>query len=132
MQHIVKESLTRNGNGAGAINARGIPHRGWTHDQRVAGAADAALGETHVVPSIGQAAATFGVSMYSVRQELKARAVFKKAAERAEREAAEIEEAYAVNQLIDAWLGASSKVREVAVREIGIADVWDVIARIVG
>jgi len=63
MQNIIKESLNRNnGNGAGAINARGIPHRGWTPEQRVTAAVDAVLGTTHVVPTIGQAARDFYVS----------------------------------------------------------------------
>src|SRR5262245_40970002 len=75
MQNIIKESLTRNGNGAaGAINARGISHRRWTDEERVAGAVDAVLGMTHVVPSIGQAATAFFVSPAKVTAELKARA----------------------------------------------------------
>jgi hypothetical protein len=133
MQNLIRESLNRNGNGAAAIvNARGISHRGWTPEQRVAAAADAVLGATHVVPSIGQAATAFNVSAPKIRAELKARAAAKEAAEHAGREATEIEEAYAVNRLIDAWFGASPKAREVAVREVGVANVWDVIARIVG
>jgi hypothetical protein len=75
MQNIIKENLARNGNGAaGAINARGISHRGWTDEERVARAADAVLGETHVVPSIGQAATAFFVSPARIREELKTRA----------------------------------------------------------
>lgn len=74
MQNIIKQSLTRNGNGSGAINARGIPHRGWTDEERVARAADAVLGEMHVVPSIGQAATAFFVPPARIREELKTRA----------------------------------------------------------
>jgi hypothetical protein len=73
MLDIVKKSLARNGNGSGAINARGISHRGWTDEERAARAADAVLGATHVVPSIGQAAAAFFVSPAKVTAELKAR-----------------------------------------------------------
>jgi len=127
MQNLIKESLARNGgNGSAAINARGISHRGWTPEQRAAAAADAVLGATHVVPTLGQAATAFNVSATKIRAELKTREAAAEAAERA------IDEDYAVNRLIDAWLGASPKAREVAVREIGVAAVWDVIARIVG
>ena len=127
MQNLIKESLARNGgNGSAAINARGISHRGWTPEQRAAAAADAVLGATHVVPTLGQAATAFNVSATKIRAELKTREAAAEAAERA------IDEDYAVNRLIDAWLGASPKAREVAVREVGVANVWDVIARIVG
>jgi hypothetical protein len=127
MQNLIKESLARNGgNGSAAINARGISHRGWTPEQRAAAAADAVLGATHVVPTLGQAATAFNVSATKIRAELKTREAAAEAAERA------IDEDYAVNRLIDAWLGASPKAREVAVREIGVAAAWDVIARIVG
>ena len=127
MQNLIKESLARNGgNGSAAINARGISHRGWTPEQRVAAAANAVLGTTHVVPTLGQAATAFNVSATKIRAELKTREAAAEAAERA------IDEDYAVNRLIDAWLGASPKAREVAVREIGVAAAWDVIARIVG
>jgi hypothetical protein len=74
MIDIVKESLVRNGNGSGAINARGIPHRGWTDEERIAAAADAVLGAVHVVPSIGQAATAFFVPRRKLAAELKARA----------------------------------------------------------
>ena len=127
MQNLIKESLARNGgNGSAAINARGISHRGWPPEQLAAAAADAVLGATHVVPTLGQAATAFNVSATKIRAELKTREAAAEAAERA------IDEDYAVNRLIDAWLGASPKAREVAVREIGVAAVWDVIARIVG
>jgi hypothetical protein len=127
MQNLIKESLARNGgNGSAAINARGISHRGWTPEQRAAAAANAVLGATHVVPTLGQAATAFNVSATKIRAELKTREAAAEAAERA------IDEDYAVNRLIDAWLGASPKAREVAVREIGVAAVSDVIARIVG
>ena len=79
-----------------------------------------------MVPTLGQAATAFNVSATKIRAELKTREAAAEAAERA------IDEDYAVNRLIDAWLGASPKAREVAVREIGVAAVWDVIARIVG
>jgi len=132
MLDIVKKSLACNGNGAAAINARGLSHRAWTSEQRVAAAADAALGMSHVVPSLKLAATAFGVSVYMVRQELKTRAKAREDAERAERATAELDEAYAANRLIDAWRDASSGARRVAVCEIGVANVWDVIANIVG
>jgi hypothetical protein len=126
MLDIVKKSLACNGNSSGAINARGIPHRGWTAEQRVAAAADAVLGTTHVVPSIGQAATQFGVSPYSVRQELKARA---EAPRRIQDEAEWVNEQ--ADLLVEVWNFASPTAREAAVRVIGVGNVWNVVAPIV-
>jgi hypothetical protein len=127
MQNIVSESLARNGNGSGAIvNARGIPHGGWTPEQRVAAAADAVLGATHVVPSIGQAATAFGVPPAKIRAELKARAA---AAER-ERQAEYARQG--ALPIVSAWDHATAQGRAEAIRLIGVADVWDVLAGVVG
>jgi hypothetical protein len=127
MQNLIKESLARNGgNGSAAINARGISHRGWTPEQRAAAAADAVLGATCVIPSIGQAATAFGVSPYSVRRELKTREA---AAER-ERHAE-----YARQRalpIVSAWDHATPQGRAEAFRLIGVANVWDVLSSVVG
>jgi hypothetical protein len=82
MQSIVKESLTRNGNGSNAVNARGISKRGWTPEQRVAAAADAVLGASRVVPTIRQAATAFYVSPAAITAELRARAAVQGVPER--------------------------------------------------
>jgi hypothetical protein len=129
MLDIVKKSLVRNGNGSGAINARGIPHRGWSLEQRVAAAADAVLGATHVVPSIGQAATVFGVSPYTVRQELKARAAAKEAVAERERKAEYARQG--AQPIVSAWDRATPQGREEAFRRIGVGDVWDALARVV-
>jgi hypothetical protein len=130
MQNIVSESLTRNGNAGAIINARGIPRRGWTPEQRISAAVDAVLGATHVVPSIKQAATAFGVSPYSVRQELKARAAAKEAAAERERQAEYARQG--ALPIVSAWDHATPQGRAEAIRLIGVADVWDVIASIVG
>ena len=130
MLDIVKKSLVRNGNGTAAINARGIPHRGWTPEQRIAAAADAVLGTTHVVPSIGQAATAFGVSPYTVRQELKARTAAKEAAAERERQAEYARQG--ALPIVSAWDHATPQGRAEAFRLIGVGDVWDVIASIIG
>src|SRR5262245_57909068 len=125
MPDIVKKSLVRNGNGSGAINARGIPHRGWSPEQRAAAAADAVLGATH----FGQAATAFGVSPYTVRQELKARTAAKEAAAERERQAEYARQG--ALPIVSAWDHATPQGRAEAFRLIGVDDVWDVITRII-
>jgi len=55
-----------------------------------------------------------------VREELKARAA-----------AREIDQHLPVTALIEAWDRASEHEREAAIRSIGVAGVWDVLARVV-
>jgi len=69
-------------------------------------------------PSIAQSAALLSVAPTDVSKELRARA----AAREAKR---------ATLVLIDGWNDASEIEREDAVRMIGVADVWDVLARVV-
>src|SRR5215831_6974650 len=118
MLDIIKNSATRNGNGS-AVGGRGLLRRRLTRQQRISLAADLALGLAHIEPSMKQSAATVGVRPDEVRAELKMRTKAREAMERADREAAVLDEAYAVNMLIEAWRVASPKAREVAVQTLG-------------
>ena len=126
MLDIVKSSPICNGNGAGEINGRGARRRKLTPEQRVSLAADIALRLTPFAPSIGQTAAATGVSPYSIRKELKARSA---AAER-ERQA-EYSRQGAL-PIVSTWDRATVEGRTEAVRLIGPATVWDVLADVVG
>jgi hypothetical protein len=141
MLDIIKSSP----NGNGAINGRGLAHRKLWPGERVALAADVATKQRAYDPSLGQLADIFGVSVTQLRAELKAREANQRyeaeletmqAAERraAEQHAAQLE-AEAVNTLatdfVAAWDAATPEAREAAVRVIGVAAVWDVIATIV-
>ena len=66
---------------------------------------------------MGQACELLNVAPGQVRQELKARAA-----------AREIEP---ITDLVEAWTNASAPEREAAVRMIGVAKVWDVLASVV-
>src|SRR5262249_48528508 len=115
MNHIIAENLTRNGNGADSLNGRGIKRRKLTPEERVSLAADIAMGEVHVTPSLKQTAAATSVSVVDLRNELK------------EREAAR-----RIASICIAWDNATDQEREVATGFIGVADVWDVLSRVVG
>jgi hypothetical protein len=104
-----------NGNGADSLSGRGIKRRKLTQEERVSLAADIAMGEVHVTPSLKQTAAATGVSVVDLRKELKER-----------------ESAHRVTSIWNAWDHATDQERETAIRIIGVADVWDVLARVVG
>jgi hypothetical protein len=130
-----------NGNGA-AINGRGVAHVKW-RGRRVALAADVATGRRQFAPSLSQLSSLFDVSTADLRAELKAREARQRLlAERDERERQAAErwaiiqaEAEAVNvgadAIVTAWNTASPEAREAAVRTIGVADAWDVVAKVV-
>jgi len=115
MNHIIAENLTRNGNGADSLNGRGIRRRKLTPEERVSLAADVAMGEIHITPSLKQAAGAVGVSVVDLRNELKER-----------------ETARRVASIWNAWANATDQERESAIQLIGVADVWDVLSRVVG
>jgi len=114
MNTIITENLTRNGNGADSLNGRGIKRRKLTPEERVELAADIAMGEVHVTPSLKLAAAATGVSVTDLRNELKER-----------------EGAHRIAAISIAWDNATDREREAAIGLIGVADVWDVIAKVV-
>jgi len=124
MHDIVKTSLTRNGNGS--INGRGVLRWKLSHEQRVSLATDVALGLVHVEPSMKQAAATVGVRPDEIREELKARA----AAGERERQAEYARQG--ALSIVSAWDHATAEGRAEAIRLIGVANVWDVLAHVVG
>jgi hypothetical protein len=126
MLDIVKTSQNHNGNGSDAIGGRGIRRRKLSPEARIGLATDVALGLVQIAPSIKQAAAAVGVPVAKIRAELKARA---KLQQTTEREQWDAEQAGAI---VDAWVRASDTARAKAVRAIGVGDVWDVIASIVG
>jgi len=125
MLDIVKNSVARNGNGAGSVNGRGVLRRKLTPAARIALAADIATGAKHLDPSLKQAAAATGVSPYLINKELKARAAHEAWAERKR------QEVQRANAILGAWTQASDTERAMAVRAIGVVDVWNTIASIV-
>lgn len=133
MNYIIAENLTRNRNGA--VNGRGTLRRKLTLAQRAALGADIALGATPLAPSLKQAAAAVGISVFELRRELQSR-------ERAETERRAVQqrldlqaEAEAANAQADAivaaWLAASPVAHGVAVRILGTDSVWGALASVV-
>jgi hypothetical protein len=126
MQEIIHNALIRNNNGSGSIGGRGILRRKLTSEARIALAADLATGAKQFTPSLGQSAAAAGVSPYSVRKELKARAAA------AERERCAEYSRQGALPIVSAWDHATAQGRAEAIRLIGPANVWDVLATVVG
>jgi len=126
MLDIVKTSQNHNGNGSDAINGRGTLRRKLTPRQRIALGADIALGVAPLAPSLKQSAAAVGIRVFELRKELKARAKFRQTAEQEQWDAEQ------AGEIVGAWVQASDTARAKAVRAIGVGDVWDVIASIVG
>jgi hypothetical protein len=104
-------------NGNGHISGRGLRHRKLTRTQRIRLAADLVACEARLYPSIVQASDWLNVTSAEVSSELKARA-----AARATKQASAA--------LVEAWDNASQSELEAAVRAIGVAEVWDVLARV--
>ena len=133
MLDIVKSTL--NGNGLDSVNGRGLERRKLTLDQRINLAADLASGRRLLHPSIKSTAASLKITPAQVSERLKARA-----RQEAEWRAAEARwqvqnEAEAVNAeaeiLAATWRSISPESREVAIRLLGPAAVWDALARVV-
>jgi hypothetical protein len=114
-----------------AINGRGTLRRKLTPRQRIALGADIALGVTPLAPSLKQSAAAVGISVFELRQELKAREWRRAIEQRLNLQA----EAETVNEqasaIAAAWDAASPVAREAAVRTIGTGVVWDTLASVV-
>lgn|SRR5215467_7177659 len=115
--HMTLKSTNVNGN-TPHVSGRGIRRRKLSREQRIRLAADLVSRTAQLDPSIAQSAALLSVAPTDVSKELRARA----AAREAKR---------ATLVLIDGWNDASEIEREDAVRMIGVADVWDVLARVV-
>jgi hypothetical protein len=117
MMDMANEGIPVN-NGNAYISGRGIRRRKLDRDQRVRLAADLVTREAQLDLSISQSAALLSVAPAEVSKELRARAAARDA-----KQAASI--------LVNAWTAASDIEREDAVRMIGVADVWDVLARVI-
>jgi len=110
-----------NGNsGVPHIRGCGLRRRKLTAEQRAKLAADLVTGSCQLEPSLAQAAELVRVPQAKIRHELKARAA-----------AREIDQHLPVTALIEAWDRASEHEREAAIHTIGVAVVWDVLARVV-
>jgi hypothetical protein len=131
MLDIVKSTL----NGNGSINGRGLERRKLTLDQRIDLAADLACGQQHLHPSIKSTAALLRVTPTQVSERLKARAQQEAAWRAAEARRRNQEEAEAVNVeaeiLAATWRSVAPESREVAIRLLGPAAVWDSIVRVI-
>jgi hypothetical protein len=118
MNMALQSTHVNNGNSNGSVphmRGRGIRRRKLSRNQRAKLAADWASGRLQLELSLGQACELFNVPPAQVREELKARA-------EPERRAL---------ALIKAWRACSDSERGAAVHAIGVADVWDVIAKVV-
>ena len=100
------------------VSGRGIRRRKLTRRQRVTLAADLVSGEARLAPSLNQVCELLRIPPVDVRGELKARASTR-----------EIEQT--TSALIGSWHAATEPEREEAVRTIGVAEVWEVLARVV-
>jgi hypothetical protein len=127
--------LRSQSNGNSAINGRGLRRRKLTLDQRIDLAADFVSGQRQLVPSFKHAAALLRTTPTQVRERLKWRAQREARRQEAERRLQAQEEAEAVNAeaeiLADTWRSVAPESREVAIRLLGPAAVWDVIARVI-
>jgi hypothetical protein len=124
-----------NGNGQDAINGRGILRRKLSPNQRAALGADIALGTVHLAPSLKQAAAAAGTSVYQLCKELADRGrveVERRAIEQRLNLQVEAERVNAeASAIAAAWEAASPSAREAAVRIIGVTAVWNTLASVV-
>jgi hypothetical protein len=104
----------------GTISGRGLANR-KSYDQRVSMAADYKSGQLTVDPSCKQVCLLFGISPADLRKELKRRAGANRNASLSD------EAAY----FVAVWDSLSSADREAALREMGAADVWDVLSKVI-
>jgi hypothetical protein len=116
--HMAAKPTNVNGNSR-HISGRGLHRRKLSLAERVRLGADLVSGSIQLEPSLQQTAELVRVPQAKIRDELKARA------------AAHETEGASVTALVEAWAGASEAEREAAVQLIGVADVWDVISRVV-
>jgi hypothetical protein len=99
------------------LRGRGLKHRKLTRQERVRLAADMVTGLRRFEPSLGQAGLIFDITPVAIRAEIKARR--------------ENGGANAAQTIVQAWNDASESDREMAINAIGVAAVWDALARVV-
>jgi hypothetical protein len=102
------------------VRGRGLAHRKLSRKQRLSLAADLATGQCRLDPSLGQISIITGMPVAAISAETKARATRN----------GNGHATAATEALVRAWDAASEHERELAVRTIGIAAVWDVIASV--
>jgi hypothetical protein len=133
MLDIIKTAT--NYNGPDYVSGRGLARRKLTSQQRIDLAANLATGRQYLAPSLAQITNLTGISLLQLRSALKARArrdAEQQEAERREQAQLEAETANAqAAAVIAAWDSASPLAREAAIRGIGVAHVWEVLADIV-
>jgi hypothetical protein len=117
MQLHIQNSQSVNPDEPKPLRGRGLKHRKLTRQERVRLAADLVTGQRRFEPSLGQVTSILDVTAPAVRAEIKAR--------RGNGQAS------VAQAIVHAWNDASESDREVALEQIGIAAVWDVLARIV-
>jgi hypothetical protein len=105
------------------VNGRGLTRRRLSLDEQAKLAADLATGERPFLPSLAQACMLVDVPQKAVVAELRARAARRNGKPSKDLAAS----------IVEAWDAAAEHEyeREVAVRTIGVAAVWNVISRIV-
>jgi hypothetical protein len=104
-------------NGSKPVGGRGIKRRKLSPGEKVKLAADLATGVRPYTPSVAQACAVTGAPQRAVTAELKARR--------------ENGHATAAEAIVIAWYEASEHERELAVRTIGVAQIWNVISGVI-
>jgi hypothetical protein len=122
MNYISKTTSVVNPNGGGPplVHGRGVRRRKMNAQQRAVLAADLVTSERWLKPSLAQVCEIIGTTPALVRTELKARIARKQDTEKD-----------AAADLVEAWVNTSQLEREVAVRCIGPAVVWEVLSKVV-
>jgi hypothetical protein len=118
--HINKSPNVNSEENLPAINGRGLAHRKLSRAERADLAADLVSGRRQFTPSLGQVSALLRVAPGIVREKLRFRA----------RQNGHTEAA-AAEAIVQSWNSGSDSDREVAFRRIGVAEVWDVLSRII-
>jgi hypothetical protein len=118
---LIRGEISTQVKGNGSINGRGLRHLKLSSQERVALAADVATGAKHVDLSHGQLCSVFEVTPPALRAELKARAAANGTGNGEQ-----------VKQFVEMWIGFSYVERVQALQDIGVAEVWDVLANVVG
>jgi len=108
-------------NNASAINGRGIKHLKLSRRERIGLAADVASGVRPLDLSLAQTCTLFDVPPAVVSAELKARA------DGNGNGATNIEKRF-----VETWELLSPAQRKRVIRTVGVAEVWDVLANVVG
>ena len=102
-----------------SVNGRGVKHLKLTSQERISLAADIATGARLFEPSLTQTCSCLDVPIAAVRAEIKARANCNGHSRE-------------VDRFVEAWVGFSPAERGLALQTIGVAEVWDTLAAIVG